>query len=66
MEMINSNPSHSSGTVREAQSITLEYQRLERARSNALNFLAPLLVLKQFPAHQHPETPTAVLAVCFA
>lgn len=45
LEMINSNPSHSSSTVHEAESVTLEYRRLRRDRSNALHFLLAQLVL---------------------
>lgn len=44
--MINSTPSHDSGTVQEAQSVTLEYWRLKRGGSNALNFPAALLALR--------------------
>lgn len=51
LEMIDSNPSHSSGTGHEAQSVTLEYWRLEGNRSNALHFLVAQLVL---PVLQQP------------
>lgn len=52
LDLINSNPSHRSGTVCEAQSVTLDYRRLERDRSNALHFLVAQLVLRKIPVLQ--------------
>lgn len=45
LEMINSNSSHSSSTVHEAQSETLEYRRFRRDRNDALHVLVAQLVL---------------------
>ena len=50
--------------VQEAQSVTLEYQRLKPGRSNGLNFLTALLGPEINPSTPaNPETLAAALAL---